>query len=939
MSSGLYSGQPGLSLGTGLYRTVSGLWSGASGLAMAFGGAGMPLSLNFLTMTAYTLDPRITFSRGSQAMVTDATGKLTYAPNNLLTNSQDFEAAAWAKSAAGTGSVPVVTANAAIAPDGTTTADQVVFALNGGTTSSDWSWITQGYTAVAGGTYIISLWARTISGTAKIIVDNTSQDTNLADITTTWARVSFVRTDAAGGVRTVRIGLRGNNVASGQSGSATVLFWGAQLEAVTYQTTPSPYVSTTPKNLLGYTQEFDNAAWTKSNATAYPFDPATATQGPELVTNGDFGNGLTGWTAGNSASLAVSSGELIVTNTTAAFGLASQPITTVIGATYIVTCNARVITGTVAALQVANTATGPQIADVGTPSTTTQALSLIFKATATTTFVRGVIANVNGNSSAFDNISVKELSGGLITAPDGSLTADKLVEDTVNSTHRAFQLVALPSTKTAFSVYAKAAERSWLCLVDATIANGFAFFNLADGVLGTIGANATAEITPVGGGWYRCSIVVTLAGGGDSFNIRIATANGTTTYTGDGTSGIYIWGAQLSNSASVDPYVYNPVAAPSSTAYYGPRFDYDPVTLAPKGLLIEEQRTNLLLRSEEFDNASWLKSRSTITANATTSPDGTVDADKLVEDTTATATHRVFQQAPKSASSVTRTFSVYLKAAERTFARVSISDNTEAVTARVDVDLSAGTINTAAVFGGTSISSPSASISLVGNGWYRISITATFDATITNPGAFVFLCSTFGVISYTGNGTSGIFVWGAQWEDGSFATSYIPTVASTVTRSADVALMQGANFSQWCNQNEGTFVAVGDVLATAPTTFLFDMRAGTGNTNETGLYQVGTAPVFVVASGGVSSAVLVPSGAVTANTPYALAGAYRVNDFAASFNGGTVVTDASGAVPVGLDRAWIGSAAGSASFANGHIRSIRYYNTRLPNAQLQALTS
>jgi len=187
---------------------------------------------------------------------------------------------------------------------------------------------------------------------------------------------------------------------------------------------------------------------------------------------------------------------------------------------------------------------------------------------------------------------------------------------------------------------------------------------------------------------------------------------------------------------------------------------------------------NLLTYTEQFENAAWAKSRTTVTANATTSPDGTVNADKLVEDTTASSTHRIFQQASKAASSLTRTFSVYLKASERTLARLRVTDNIEAVYAGIDIDLAAGTIGTASVAGGSSISSPSATILPAGNGWYRVTLTATLDATITSMGAFLFLCDGAGNISYTGDGTSGIFVWGAQLETGSTATAYQKVVSS-----------------------------------------------------------------------------------------------------------------------------------------------------------------
>ena len=149
----------------------------------------------------------------------------------------------------------------------------------------------------------------------------------------------------------------------------------------------------------------------------------------------------------------------------------------------------------------------------------------------------------------------------------------------------------------------------------------------------------TAAITADAAGFYRCSVHLPATFNGTyTHRVYLCSADGVTSFTGDDTSGIYLWGAQLSDSASLDAYVPNNGAAPTAAAYYGPRLDYDPVTLQPKGFLVEEARTNLLLRSEEFDNANWTKSRATVTANAATAPDGTSNADKLVEDSTASAT-------------------------------------------------------------------------------------------------------------------------------------------------------------------------------------------------------------------------------------------------------------------------------------------------------------
>jgi hypothetical protein len=180
------------------------------------------------------------------------------------------------------------------------------------------------------------------------------------------------------------------------------------------------------------------------------------------------------------------------------------------------------------------------------------------------------------------------------------------------------------------------------------------------------------------------------------------------------------------------------------------------------------------------------------------------------------------------------------------------------------------------------------------------------------------------------------YLYGAQLEAGAFATSYIPTVASTVTRNIDIAQMTGTNFSTWYNQTEGTFISQASArVGTGGAAFIG--HASDGTTNEyidVGRYQ--PALVAVINDGGVSQATLTVGGAAD-GTVRNLAVAYKVNDFAAATNGATPVTDASGTIPT-VNRLILGSE-GSNYFLNGHIRAIAYYNTRLPNTQLQTLTA
>lgn len=222
--------------------------------------------------------------------------------------------------------------------------------------------------------------------------------------------------------------------------------------------------------------------------------------------------------------------------------------------------------------------------------------------------------------------------------------------------------------------------------------------------------------------------------------------------------------------------------ATTTAAYYGPRFDYDPVTLQPKGLLVEGTRTNLLTYSEQLDNAAWTKARSTVTPNATTSPDGTSSADKLIDDTTAANNHNA-SVVYSFTSNTTYAVSVYAKKSERLELLLQLPNSAFPVSAEATFNLDNGAIKS------TGAGAISSSITNVGNGWYRCSVTAIADTTVSGP--IVFYMGNGTSFSYNGDGTSGLFLWGAQLEAASFATSYIPTVASSVTRAAETFTISG----------------------------------------------------------------------------------------------------------------------------------------------------
>jgi len=533
---------------------------------------------------------------------------------------------------------------------------------------------------------------------------------------------------------------------------------------------------------------------------------------------------------------------------------------------------------------------------------------------------------VKGNSTVTANATV---------APDGTTTADKLVENTATGAHQITQQTAFVSgTSYTWSFYVKAAERSVVRVLfpaAAFTSNLTANFDLATGAWRTGSPTPSPALTlasqDAGNGWYRISATATATASliQTILLLMVNTPSGTGNYTGDGTSGLFIWGAQLEQvTYQTLPSTYVQTVA---SAYYGPRFDYNPLTLAPRGLLIEEQRVNLALYSEQFDNAGWVKSFAAVTANATTSPDGTTNADRLTADGSLN-THVAQQTVTYTAAA--HTLSVYAKKDTNNFVQLRFGAAAIAAgTGFANFDLDAGTVGTI----GPGLSA--ASITPAGNGWFRCTITGTTLAVGSNAGFYVVTSATAST-GQTNSLTTSVFLYGAQLELGAFVTSYIPTVASTVTRAADSATMTGTNFSSWYNASEGTVVASADSVrpsALSPATRVFQFDDGTTLNNiRTG----GTATLQVV-DANVTQVNITATPAITFDgTVFKFASAYKVNDFA-TVTTGAVATDTSGTVPA-VTQLSLGGPSIS-GVLNGHIRTFTFYATRLTNAQLQALTA
>ena len=545
-------------------------------------------------------------------------------------------------------------------------------------------------------------------------------------------------------------------------------------------------------------------------------------------------------------------------------------------------------------------------------------------------------------SQEFDNAawtaSNATVTANSTTAPDGTSTAETFMETATTGSHDisntpvSSRFAVQSGLDYTISVFAKDNGRQYFQLTYTSSQFGLTQYATFDLVGGTVSGSAggTASIVSAGNGWYRCIFTATATASNTATTAfyllsDVATGRGPT-YAGDITKGIFLWGAQLEQRSAVSAYTPTTTAPITNyipalrTAQAGQaRFDHAPLTGESLGLLIEEQRTNLLTYSADFANAAWTKERGTVNSVANIAPDGTLTGNSLVESAGQTFGPNVTRNATVAASTA-YTFSVYAKPNGTSSVRLieRLIDTTINITV---FDLSNGTV-------GTKDAGHTAVITNVGNGWYRCSISFTAASAITNS---IFISS--GPDGNSVGENKGLFIWGAQLEAGSSATSYIPTVASQVTRSADAASMTGLNFSSWFNNAEGTLYSEAISVSGGQQAILV-----LDNANSIQIFQTSTTQAGgYVRLNAAFNASMVAS--ASQNTNAKLVIGYKTNDCAFVANGGTPVTDTSVSLPLPtVLRIGVG-ADGASSFINGTMKKLAYYPVRLPNAELQEMTS
>ena len=348
-----------------------------------------------------------------------------------------------------------------------------------------------------------------------------------------------------------------------------------------------------------------------------------------------------------------------------------------------------------------------------------------------------------------------------------------------------------------------------------------------------------------------------------------------------------------------------------------PRIDY--TDTSDGVLLLENAATNLVLYSEDYSQSVWTKSKATITSNSVVSPNGTLTADKLVEDTSI-GEHIVYDLLITSSGNFSH--SIFAKAEERTKIRISSGSNLH----KVDFDLSNGSI--ILEVGATG------SIDSMANGWYKLSISWNESSSVPQY-AFVSLLDDNGLDSYQGNGSSGLYIWGSQYEQSSYTSSYIPTQGSATTRVAETA--SGAGNSEVFNDSEGVLFANIAALADDGTDRAITISDGTSSNRVTFYYGASSTLNYNIYSGGLVSfgSLTIPN--ISAFSKFSIK--YKSNDFAFWVNGFEVHTGSSGNSPTGLDRLNISTFNASGAFFYGKTKEIGYYDTALTDLELETLTS
>ena len=367
-----------------------------------------------------------------------------------------------------------------------------------------------------------------------------------------------------------------------------------------------------------------------------------------------------------------------------------------------------------------------------------------------------------------------------------------------------------------------------------------------------------------------------------------------------------------------------------------PRFDYDPITLALRGLFVEEQRTNLLLSSQAFDSSNWVKSNVSVVANAATAPDGTMTADKVIG--AAGASARYIGSSIVTGTNITYAGSVYAKDAGMGFFRLNFS-NFANDSRGVTFDLQNGTVRYTDA-NGPDFTAIGGSIAAVGGGWYRCTIVATKGS--ANAYTRLTIDPKDASLNASGDGVSGFYVWQGQIEAGLFATSPVVTDTSTATRLGDIVTMGPSSFLPLSSSGAWTIYVemTPDGLPYYPCG-LFGVHSSANSATDFVIVRAGNAisGADCYSFQGGAAVIDSPSVSIPPGQTAKLALAVQAGSVALC-KGSSIATATPASIPTNLDTLAIGlgNTSGFKSMT-GRLKKLSYFRGRLSNSQLQVMTA
>jgi hypothetical protein len=376
------------------------------------------------------------------------------------------------------------------------------------------------------------------------------------------------------------------------------------------------------------------------------------------------------------------------------------------------------------------------------------------------------------------------------------------------------------------------------------------------------------------------------------------------------------------------------------------RLHYDPTTLICKGLLSEPSRNNVV-RSSEALGTSWTGTAANVSNNVMFAPDGNLTGEKLFEDNSAATTHFLSQTTTGASSNAIQSMSIWVKAGER--GNVALRMTSGAVANRIDgfFNLSNGTFTISPQGNGVA-NFLGCFMEAWANGWYRISVSgiANSGTTIGSTLFRVHLAASANLagITYTGDGSSGLYLWGAKWSMDGSPTLYDPIVATAAfagnTNVNDVYTI--TPISDWIQNGQGTLFwqgefygfATGDrVLALSDNStnnkIVFYMDPNTSNTLNA-----------IVTTGGTDQAIITLATNLNRRQKYRVALSWANNSVIGCVDGVLSASNTTATIPTTLDRMGIGTPVGTGG-QNGNLVTgkIVYFPINLPNDELQIMTS